>query len=191
MKNLPDFRIESLDEISNQFLKKGILTFHPAANFIANLAYGRNANKEDLKSIFEDNCGTCSTKHALLKMLADENGFNEIKLFLGLFKMNAVNTPGISQTLKKNKLEYIPEAHNYLKFESQIYDFTRPNSKASDFENDLIFEIEIAPTQISNYKVQLHREYLQNWLGTNPKIEFDLEGIWKIREECIQDLSNY
>ena len=34
--------------------------------------------------------------------------------------MNKKNTPEISVTLQKNQLEYIPEAHCYLKFEDQI-----------------------------------------------------------------------
>lgn len=190
MKHLPNFTIESLAEISQEFLKKEISTFSGATHFVANLDYGRNANKGDLKTVFADNCGTCSTKHALLKKLANENGFNEIKLFLGIFKMNSKNTIEISQTLKKNKLEFIPEAHNYLKFENQIFDFTKPDSKASDFENDLILEIEILPEQIANYKIEFHRKYLKDWLTKNQEIKFDLEDIWKIREECILDLAN-
>jgi len=77
------------------------VTFKSATDFVANLNYGRNVNKDDLKTLFDDNCGTCSTKHALLKTLADENGFNEIKLVIGIFKMNSENTNEISETLKK------------------------------------------------------------------------------------------
>ena len=190
MKNLPNFRIQSLGEISNEFLRNGILTFSDATDFVANMDYGRNANKDDLKTVFIDNRGTCSTKHALLKKLADENGLEEIKLFLGIFKMNAKNTLAISGTLRKNKLEFIPEAHNYLKFENEIFDFTTSDSKASDFENDLIFEVEILPSQISNYKVDFHRRFLHDWLNQNSGIKFELDQFWKIRESCIQDLAN-
>lgn len=190
MINLPNFKIQPLGEISNEFLAREIYNFNEATNFVANLSYGRNKDKNDLKTIFTDNSGTCSTKHALLKKLADENGFSEIKLILGIFKMNSENTIEISKTLNKNNLEYIPEAHNYLKFKNQIFDFTKANSKPSDFENDLIEEIEILPSQISNYKIQLHKNHLQNWLNKNIEIEFTLNEIWKIREQCIQDLSS-
>lgn len=190
MNNLPDFKIQSLGEISDAFLKENIFTFHNATHFVANLDYGRNVNKDDLKTIFVDNCGTCSTKHAVLKKLADENGFSEIKLILGIFEMNSKNTSEISQTLQKNNLEFIPEAHNYLKFENKIFDFTKSNSQASDLENDLIVEIEMLPNQISNYKVEIHKKHLQVWLNKNPEIKFDLNEIWNIREQCIQDLAN-
>jgi len=190
MNNLPDFEIQSLGEISDTFLKENIFTFRNATHFVANLDYGRNVNKDDLKTIFIDNCGTCSTKHALLKKLADENGFSEIKLILGIFKMNSKNTPEISKTLQKSNLEFIPEAHNYLRFENKIFDFTKSNSQSSDFENDLILEIEMLPNQISNYKVELHKKYLKEWLNKNLEIKLDLNEIWKIREQCIQDLAN-
>lgn len=185
----PDFTIQLSGEISNEFLKKGIFTFSGATTFTANLDYGRNENKDDLKTVFTDNCGTCSTKHALLKALADENGHPEIKLVLGIFRMHAGNTPKVAQTLTKYGLDFIPEAHNYLKFENEIFDFTWPDSKASDFENDLITEMEMLPKQISTYKVALHKNYLKGWLDQNPQIKYDIEEIWKVREECIGDLS--
>ena len=188
MTNLPNFKIQDSGSISGIFLQKKISCFHDACKFVANLNYGRNADKNNLNTIVSDNCGTCSTKHALLKQLADENGYNHIKLVLGIFKMDSGNTKDVSQTLKKNKLEYIPEAHNYLKFENKIYDFTTSDSIAEDFENDLITEIEIEPMQISAFKVEFHKTYLQKWLQQNPKIKFNIEELWEIREQCIRDL---
>ena len=75
MTNLPDFDIKSTGQISKEFVDRNILTFNQATLFIKELAYGRNADKNNLTSVFMDNCGTCSTKHALLKRLADENNF--------------------------------------------------------------------------------------------------------------------
>jgi len=79
-------------------------------------------------------------------------------------------------------LEFIPEAHNYLKYRNTIFDYTKADSKPSDFENDLIEELEILPEQISSFKVKYHKRYLQNWLDKNPQIEFNLEELWKVRE---------
>jgi len=190
MINFPDFEIESNAEISNEFRKLNIFNFRNAAQFVAGLDYGRNANKNDLKTVFSDNCGTCSTKHALLKKLAQENGFENLKLFLGIFRMNGENTVEISETLKKNNLEFIPEAHNYLKYENVILDFTKVNSSAADFKNDLLLEIEILPNQISDFKVDFHKKYLRDWLNQNQKVNFDLAELWEIREKCIEILGN-
>lgn len=190
MTNRPEFEIKPKGQISKEFIDRNILTFNQASLFIRQLDYGRNADKNNLASVFTDNCGTCSTKHALLKKLADENNFEKVKLMVGLFKMNKKNTPEISETLQKNQLEYIPEAHCYLKFEDQIIDLTKINSKPSDFLDDLIEEIEISPEQITDYKVNYHKNYLVTWLAKNEQINLTLNDIWKIREQCIQDLAN-
>lgn len=190
MTNQPDFDIKSTQRISKEFVERNILTFNQAVLFVRQLTYGRNKDKNNLASVFSDNCGTCSTKHALLKRLADENNFEKVKLIVGLFKMNEKNTPEISATLLQNKLEYIPEAHCYLQFEDQILDLTKINSKPTDFLDDLIEEIEISPEQITDYKVHYHKNYLITWLDNNKQINLSLNDIWKIREQCIQDLAN-
>jgi len=170
MINQPDFDIKSMGQISKEFTDRNIVTFKQASLFIKQLAYGRNADKNNLATVFTDNCGTCSTKHALLKRLADENEFEKVKLIVGLFKMNKKNTPQVSSTLQKYNLEYIPEAHCYLKFEDKIIDLTKLNSKPSDFLDELIEEIEILPDQITNFKVNYHKNYLASWLDKNKQI---------------------
>jgi hypothetical protein len=78
MTNQPDFDIKSKGEISIEFLDRNILTFNQALLFIRQIPYGRNPDKYNLASVFTDNFGTCSTKHALLKRLADENNFEKV-----------------------------------------------------------------------------------------------------------------
>ena len=190
MINQPDFDIKSMGQISKEFTDRNIVTFKQASLFIRQLAYGRNAEKNNLATVFTDNCGTCSTKHALLKRLADENEFEKVKLIVGLFKMNKKNTPQVSSTLQKYNLEYIPEAHCYLKFEDKIIDLTKLNSKPTDFLDELIEEIEILPEQITDFKVNYHKNYLASWLDKNKQINLSLNELWEIREECIQKLSD-
>lgn len=185
-----NFDIKPAGIISDCFLAHNITSFAQATEFVRQLPYGRNQNKKDLTSLFTDNCGTCSTKHALLKLLADENKISGIKLVIGLFKMNAINTPKISATLKRHHLGYIPEAHNYLKWENQILDYTNRNSKPEDFEGDLIEETEIQPYQITDFKIDFHRQYLEVWLKEQKtSINLSPNELWIIREQCIADLS--
>lgn len=185
-----DFKIVSGNAISDLFLERKINSFIEACDYIRNLPYRRNKNKYDLRAVFEENCGTCSTKHALLKQLANENKSNNIRLMLGIFKMTKTNTPEVAQTLEKYGLEYIPEAHNYLKTTEETIDCTKPNFKDAGFKNYLLNEIEIQPEQITNFKVQYHQNFLKNWLTNNPEIKYSFEEIWKIREQCIVDLGN-
>ncbi len=187
---LPDFKITSSQQISKQFISRNILNYSKAAEFILNLPYGRNTNKNDLLTVFTDGCATCGTKHALLKTLADENSFPGIQLILGLVKMNAKNTPEVGLTLEKNKLDYIPEAHNYLKYKGAILDHTKPNFQSTKDPENILEEIEIQPSQISDFKVVYHKNYLQNWLNSNPQIKLSLNELWVIREQCIKDLAD-
>jgi hypothetical protein len=184
-----NFDIKPVGTISNHFLANNISTFSEASQFVRKLAYGRNENKADLTTVFADNCGTCSTKHALLKQLAVENNFTELKLITGLFRMNSSYTPKISATLKRHNLDYIPEAHNYLKYGNQILDFTNKTSKPADFENELIEETEIQTDQIADFKINYHKQYLTNWLEKQEALNLTLDELWKIREQCIADLS--
>ncbi|MGA9211943.1 hypothetical protein [Kaistella sp.] len=189
MQTTVNFAIHSKGIISERFLELGFNDFKSAAEFAKILPYKRNNAKENKLCVFNDFGGTCSTKHALLKNLAIENDFAEINLILGIFMMNGNNTPKISSVLKKYDLKEMPEAHNYLKYQNQILDYTRKNSSPENFINDLVEEIEIQPSQITNFKIEYHRSFLKKYLHENPTITYNLYDFWQIREECIIALS--
>ena len=182
-----NFCIESDQRLSLLFRDSGVSDFCGAADFICKLPYRRNENKYDVTSVFTDQCGTCSTKHAVLQLLAEENGQAEVKLMLGIFKMNAMHMPKIGKTLERYGLTYIPEAHNYLRIAGAIADYTWVHT--IDFSKDLLTEQEIRADQITAYKVKFHRDFLQDWLERNSHIPYSLEVLWAIREQCIRDLA--
>lgn len=187
-KSFPDFEIVAIEPISEAFRKRGIYRFYEAIDFIKQLPYGRNADKKDLTSVFSDACGTCSTKHALLRQLSIENQISGIKLMLCIFRMHVHNSPRVAHTLSAHRLAFIPEAHNYLLAGNEIVDCTRRNASKDDFVNDLIMEIEIAPEQITAFKVNYHQNYLAQWLSGHPDLKYTLEEVYEIREQCIRDL---
>lgn len=187
---IPNFNIIAEDKISNEFRKRNITTFQAATEWVKQLPYGRNKDKNNLVTVFSDNKGTCSTKHALLKNLATENNFEDIELVMGLFKMNKVNTPKIAGTLDKYGISYIPEAHNYLKFRGEILDFTKPGFPAPGFANDLIEEIAIMPDQITAFKIEYHKKFLIDWIRKEG-LKLSLDELWNIREQCIADLTDH
>ena len=110
-----NFQILGKDEVSEAFLKLGVNDFQSASYYIAHLPYRRNKDKTDLLCVFKDQGGTCSTKHAVLRKLALENRCEAVQLILGIFRMDAAYAPKIANTLQAYGLDYIPEAHNYLK----------------------------------------------------------------------------
>jgi hypothetical protein len=164
------------------------MNFQETINFVKQIPYGRNSNRYDFSLIISENKGTCSSKHAYLKDFAIKNNIPNVQLIIGIYKMNEQNTK-IGTILSDNNLEYIPEAHCYLKIEGKTVDVT---SKDADFEKikaNLLEEIEIQPFQVADFKVIYHKNYIKKWLlETNSKNTFD--KIWAIREQCIEFLSN-
>ncbi len=188
-QNFPDFNISSDKFITQYFLSKGIKNFYEATKFISALPYGRNMEKNNPACIFEDGKGTCSTKHAALRLLALEHNRADVELILGIYKMNAQNTSKAASVLNKYGLEYLPEAHNYLRIENQRLDFTTEKSRASSFEKDLLQEQNLEYNNIAKEKVIIHQAFLRNWLLSQTNISYNFDDIWKIREACIAALS--
>ena len=77
----------------------------------------------------------------------------------------------------------VTQNNNGKTIEEQLISFKENAEKESK-------EILNLKNQISNYKVEFHKEFLKKWLTENPEIEFDIEKLWKVREKCIEDLSN-
>ncbi|MCU7618912.1 hypothetical protein NZ698_17155 [Chryseobacterium sp. PBS4-4] len=173
--------------ISDEFTSLKIPDFSSACRYISKLPYKRNSDKNNIKCVFDDFGGTCSTKHAVLRKLAIENHHPEIKLIIGIFKMDADYTCKIKNTLERFNLNYIPEAHNYLKIENEYFDFTKPDSEYSQFQNKIIVEKEIEYDQMGEEKISFHKDFLKQWI-VKENIPYNLDEIWKIREQCIEDL---
>jgi hypothetical protein len=176
------------EKLSTLLIKQGITTWQEAAKYIQDLPYGRNKNREDVSLVITERKGTCSSKHALLKTIADENKIANVKLLIGMYKMTQKNTPGIKDHILKSSLSYIPEAHCYLKINEERVDFTAPTSSIKQIEKDIISETEIAPSQVAQWKVDFHKQFIKDWrISENIKMDFDT--IWNLREKCISSLS--
>lgn len=173
----------------NIFLKdKNIKSIYDLLDFVNRLPYGRNSFRNNIDLVLIENKGTCSSKHALIKKHEDFYSNSDIKLILCIFKMNGINIPKIKEILNKFKLEYIPEAHTYLKINLIDYDITFPNSSKLLVKDYILFEKEISYEYVINDKVHFHKNYLKDWIKSN-NINFSFEEIWEIREECIAELS--
>ncbi len=164
------------------------MNFETLIEKVKNIPYGRNANRYDFSLVLSENKGTCSSKHAFLKDFADKNEIENVKLYIGIFKMNETNTPKLGDLLSNNKIKYIPEAHCYLKINQVPVDVTTVDSFYDKIKQDIDEEIEITPNQVSDFKVSYHKAFLKNWIKeTNQNNTF--EEIWEIREQCIAKLS--
>jgi hypothetical protein len=188
MKIRIELRLTGLDPLTKQVNALGIDTWDDLIKHVKSLPYGRNKNRQDLSLVLHEKKGSCSSKHALLKQVADFNGVPNIKLMIGLYKMNQENTPRIGSALIKNAIDYIPEAHCYLLVNNERTDITTNSSEFQKIENDIITEKEIQPHQVSEYKVEFHQKHLRNWI-IESGVHFTFDEIWAIREQCIENLT--
>jgi hypothetical protein len=186
-----NFTISAHFELSLRFTDLNITDFSAALKYIQHLPYGRNIKDGSLMRVLDEKRGTCSTKNALLHTLCMENGKQGFDLILGIFNMDAENTPLIQPVLRKYRLPYIPEAHVYLKNKTTIIDATYPKPQ-TEWTKAIVSEEEIESNDIGKYKVQYHRDYLDKWRKeTKDKsvAKYTTDQLWDIREECMAALS--
>lgn len=177
----------SKEQFTTLAKKKNLYTWEELLLYIQKLPYGRNSNRHDLSLVIVEEKGTCSSKHAFLKAIAEENKIPNIQLILGMYKMNNSNT-NIGTTIIDNGLNYIPEAHCYLKINGTRVDITSNDSSFEKIEKDLLSEREINPSDISEFKVTYHINYLKKWIKQK-RISMSFDEVWNIRERCIAYLS--
>ena len=170
------------------FQAAGIHDFAAAARHVLTLPYGRIADREKLGLVLEEGRGSCTTKHALLAELAREQGI-DVHLTLGIYEMSERNTPGVGRVLSAYGLEYIPEAHCYLRHESGRIDVTGVPAGAAPIDH-FLHEEPITVDQIGAYKQDLHRRFLSDWITRTDSVRGrSLDEVWRIREACIAALA--
>lgn len=102
--------------------------------------------------------------------------------------MNLLDLIIVLTELTENSIEFIPEAHCYLKINGKRTDLTSEQSELKKIEKDIIEEREIEPKQVAEYKIDYHKKFMKSWLKER-KLEFKFEHIWQIREKCIENLT--
>ncbi len=114
-----------------------------------------------------------------------------VALIVGIYEMTERNTPGVGKVLAESSLASIPEAHCYLRVGPMRVDVTREQANSVEAIHEILYEEEIAPDQIGEYKKNLHRQFLQEWKQSSDLAKaYTLEELWGIRESCIEALEH-
>ena len=185
---LPNFALQPAAGVTVSLLARGVRDFHGAARYVHQLPYGRTSDRANFRLVLSEGCGTCSTKHALLAQLAQEQGM-AMALTLGIYEMTEQNTPGVGTVLAQYNLSCLPEAHCYLTYNGVRIDITRSGITPAAPIQQFLHEEVITPEQIGAYKVALHQRFLQAWLSRSAVAEvYTFADLWRIREACIAAL---
>src|SRR5215510_6425949 len=115
---IPDLVLRPGGDTTALFLARGITTLREAARLLWSLPYGRVSDGHRPDLVLHESRGTCTTKHALLAMLAAEQEI-DLALTLGIYEMTERNTPGVGPVLDRHGLDRIPEAHCYVVWQGE------------------------------------------------------------------------
>jgi hypothetical protein len=182
-----DFPIEGTGPLSRDARSRGYRQFAEVAEAVRSLPYGRPRDSQNVLAVFEEQRGTCSSKHRYLAALAHECGHTEVKLMLGLYAMSDNNTPGVGAVLGAAGIAAIPEAHCYLMCGERRFDYTGlPSGGTSPFES-LLDERPISPRDLPSVKFVYHRGAVADWARGRG---IDPDSAWALREKCIELLAN-
>jgi hypothetical protein len=187
---IPNFKLTPESQISKKFIEKGILDFNSACEYVKNIPIGRITSRNNFALIFDKNKGTCSTKHALLNLLAEENDQSDIELMFGIYLISPKTHPQLTILFKEKGIVNLPESHCFLRYKGKRYDFTYQNNLLNLIESKIVRQQRIEPNQVGEWKEKIHQDYLMRWLKRKPELTFSLDEIWKIREECQQLLNH-
>ena len=186
---LPDAELIEHGLLGRLFRERGAVTFREAAEVIWRLPYGRNSNGSDYRLVLLEGRGTCSTKHALLRDLAQEQGLS-VDLVLGFYLMSELNMPGTGPVLAAHGLTTILEAHCVLKHRGHSIDLTMPPGSPRGTPKRFVSWEFISAEQIPAYKTARHKLLLAEWASKLESRRLGLAEAWQIREACIAMLES-
>lgn len=186
MPHLPSFPIQSRSPLCDAVRARGLPDFASLCEHVRTLPYGRVASQNDPLLVLNEGKGTCSSKHQLLAAIAHECGHHAIQLTVGIYEMSEANTPGVESVLQEASIPSIPEAHCYLIFSGDRFDFTGlPLGYESPFDS-LLEEHVVSPQLLGQSKIGLHKQALEVWAS---KMGMPFNRAWSIRESCIAALT--
>lgn len=184
---LPDKPITEAGPVSKKFLELGIESFHAACRYVHELPYGYNSNREDVMILFEENKGSCTTKHGVIATLAEEIGLPVGKT-VGIYALTEDIVTGADQILGKYALPYLPLVHCFLESGNHRVDLTEGNNNGKNKPLDEFLYTEKADPMISGKdEYIIYRRVLKDDILQREEMNgIDLRRILYAREEALK-----
>ncbi len=182
---LPDVNIQAKGVVSEKFLERKIETFRAACHWIKDLPYGSNSNNENSLILFEENRGTCTTKHGVIARLAQELEL-EIYKNLGFYRLNDEIVIGVNAIIQTHGLKFIPQIHCFLEYGSFRVDLTEGNCNGKNKTiEDYDFVVRVNPDLTHEEEKRYYISYLNQYFAIEPSLaEVDSSTILELLEAC-------
>jgi hypothetical protein len=181
----PNVNIQAKGAVSEKFLERKIETFCTACHWIKNLPYGSNSNNENSLILFEENRGTCTTKHGVIARLASELEL-EVYKNLGFYRLNDEIVRGVNAILQTHRLKFIPQIHCFLEYESFRVDLTEGNCNGKNKTiEDYDFVVRVKPDLTHEEQKSYYISYLNQYFAIEPRLaEVGIPTILELLEAC-------
>jgi hypothetical protein len=183
----PNKTIITAGTISKHFLGLGIDQFLDACDYVHQLPYGYNSDRDDLMILFKEKMGSCTTKHAVIATLAAELEL-EINKSIGIYPMTEALVTGTQKILNKYDLPYIPMIHCFLEYGDHRVDLTEGNHNGKNQPIDTLFYTETVDPNISaKDEYMLYRKALKDRILRRAELQgVDIKRILHAREEGLE-----
>ena len=184
---LPDKPITEAGPVTKKFLELGIESFHTACRYVHELPYGYNSNREDVMILFQENKGSCTTKHGVIATLAEEIDL-PIGKTVGIYALTEDIVTGADQILSKYALPYLPMIHCFLESGDRRVDLTEGNNNGKNKPLDeFLYTEKVDPMISGKDEYMIYRRVLKDDILQRGAMKgIDLRRILYAREEALK-----
>ncbi len=183
---LPDRPLADAGPYAKIFLGLGIERFSQACRYVHELPYGYNSDRDDPMTLFAENKGSCTTKHAVIALLGGELGL-AIDKHVGVYPMTEALVTGTGPILERHRLPYVPMIHCFLVSGGRRVDLSEGNKNGKNGPiDDFLYIEKVAPDIAEKEEYLLYRKALKEHVL--PRQEFrqvEMKTVLKAREEGI------
>lgn len=184
---LPDAPITDAGTIAKKFMELGITRFQAACDYVHQLPYGYNSDRDDLMILFNENMGTCTTKHAVVATLAIELNLSVDK-HIGIYAMTEAIVTNTDEILNRFDLPYIPMVHCFLQHDTYRVDLTEGNRNGKKCAiDDFLYTAPVAPDISAKQEYLLYRQALeQDILKRDELKDAPMKQVLQAREQGLE-----
>lgn len=184
---LPDKPIVPSGIISDRFIRLGIDTFHKACRYVYERPYGYNSDRDDLMILFKEGMGSCTTKHAVIAVLAVELNL-PVEKNIGIYAMTGEIVTGADRICARYDLPYVPMIHCFLTDGDHRVDLTEGNVNGKNRSIDTFLYTERVVPNISAKEEYLkYRRALKDHILSRTELQgAGIKDVLHAREEGLE-----
>jgi len=181
--NLDNKLLDPNGAIGKQFYQIGINTLYAAINHVYGLKYQPPSDPFNWNLVISEQCGTCSTRHALLVLLAKENNVS-FALGHAIYHLTPERFPMLQPILERSGLPFIPESHNFIVYNHYFLDITFPGHAQILPQKDVSLMKTIDCAELLYVKKTWYPVFLKQWLKQYSNMT--LEQYAELHREIVQ-----